>query len=466
MTDSAFASIGVLLKAYRDKTLSPLDVVKAQLERIRRHNPVINAFTLLDEQGALRAAKASEERWRRGAPIGPLDGISFTAKDNLMVAGYPWRRGSRTTDGTAMKESAPIVARCQEAGAVFLGLTTMPEFGFGPVTISPLTGITRNPWDTRKQAGGSSGGAAAGLAAGFSSLAIASDAGGSIRIPAALNGVVGLKPSGGRVPLYPPSAAGTLSCNGPITHTVEDAALVLGLASRADPRDPFAFPADAADAQAQLRDGIRGWKVAVSYTLGFAPRVHAEVSAAVRKAAAVLRDLGALVEEQDPGVEDPFEAYLPLLKAGFRHSLRNLNREQRELLSPQLREIVEGPEIALGDYLAAIERCQALARRMHQFHQTWDVLVTPTVAVPAFAAERHYPEDFEPYSNRRAWTPFTSLFNLTQQPAISVPAGLSSDGLPLGLHIAAARANDAKVLRAAAAYESASPFLGKPPACA
>lgn len=462
MKNPEYLSIGELVRAYGKKTLSPVEVVQAQLGRIREHNAKINAFTVLDGENALKRAQESEARWQRGAPMGPLDGVPFTAKDNLMVAGYPFRRGSLATPAAPVADSSPIVARCQEAGALFMGLTAMPEFGLGPVTISPLTGITSNPWDTRKQAGGSSGGAAAAVSAGFCALSVATDAGGSIRIPAALTGVVGYKPTGARVPIFPPSVAVGLSCNGPLTRTVEDAALVLGLASRADARDPSALPADGADYVAQLRGGVKGWKIALSLTLGFARKVDPEIRAAIRQAAEVFQSLGAVVEERDPGIEDPIDSYLTLFHAGFRFALRNLDAKQRELLSPALRDVLERPEVPINDYLRAQEQCQSYARRMQAFHNEYDVLLTPTVAAPAFPAERSYPADYEEYSNRRAWTPFCSLFNVTQQPAISVPAGLTAARLPIGLHIVGPRAADAKVLRAAFAFEQAFAFSERP----
>lgn len=462
MSEAVYRTAAALVEAFRRKELSPLEVLRAQLERIHAHNAAINAFTLVDEEGALRAARESEERWRRGAPMGPLDGVTITVKDNLMVAGYPFRRGSRSTPQTPVKESAPIVARCLEAGAVMLGLSAMPEFGMGPVTISPLTGITRNPWNTARQAGGSSGGGAAAVAAGFATLSLASDAGGSIRIPAALNGVVGLKPSGGRVPMYPASSAGALSCNGPITHSVEDAALVLNLASRADARDPGALPSSAVDYREGLQEGVKGWRIAVSPTLGYARKVHPELVDALRRAGEAFAALGAVVEERDPGIEDPTEPYLVLLKAGFRYAMRNATAEQKALLGPAQQEILAGADVPLNAYLAAQEHCQGLARRLQAFHQDYDLLLTPTVAWPAFAAERTYPEEFEAFPNRRAWVPFTALFNLTQQPALTVPAGLTAEGLPAGLHIVGPRFAEARVLRAAAAFEAAHPFTQRP----
>ena len=462
MIDPAYASIAELTAAFRRKTLSPVELLQAQLARVHEHNPKVNAFAFLDGDRALEAARASEARWARGTPGGPLDGITFSVKDNLPVAGYPSRRGSLTTSDAPMKETAPIAARCLEAGAVLVGTTTMPEFAMGPVTLNALTGVTRNPWDTGTQAGGSSGGGAAAVAAGFCTLSVASDAGGSIRIPASLCGVTGFKPSAGRVPIYPPSVAGGLSCNGPITLRVADAALALNLATRPDARDPAALPPDGVDYAAAAQGGVKGWKVALSMTLGYARKVHPEVVAAVRRAADALAALGAVVEERDPEIEDPTDTYLTLMRGTVRYSLRALTAAQRKLLAPGARDILEGPEVSLADYLGAQERSLALARRMQAFHAGYDLLVTPTTAWPAFPAERSYPAEFEEFPNRRAWVPFGALFNLTGQPAITVPAGLTAQGLPIGLHIVGPRGADAKVLRAAAAYEAAAPLAERP----
>jgi aspartyl-tRNA(Asn)/glutamyl-tRNA(Gln) amidotransferase subunit A len=454
-----FLSIDQLTRMYKQCEASPVDAVNACLQRIRSHNSKINAFTLIDDQGALRAAAESEARWRRMEPKSALDGVPFTVKDNLMVSGYPFRRGSVVTPDQSSTEDAPIVARCREAGAIFLGLTTMPEFGVGPVTISPLTGITRNPWDIQRQSGGSSGGAAASVAAGFCNFAIGSDAGGSIRIPAALTGVVGLKPSAGRVPMYPASSAGTLSCNGPLTRTVGDAAIVLSYAARPDLRDGMASLADGYDYRDVTGCNIAGIRVAVSETLGYAQLIDPAISAGFKRAVNVFEGLGAVVAAEDPGIEDPIATYLTLLRAGYQYSLRNICKADKERLSTQVREVAfEDNKITLVEYLQALEECQLLARRFHEFHNRYDVLLTPTVAAPAFPAERHYPEEYEKFSNRRAWVPFTAIFNLTGQPAISVPIALTSQGLPIGLQIVGARGAEATILKAAATFEKANDF--------
>ncbi len=264
------------------------------------------------------------------------------------------------------------------------------------------------------------------------------------------------------MPIYPPSVAGGLSCNGPMAGRVADAARVLNVATRPDPRDPAALPPDGVDYVAASEGGIKGWKVALSITLGYARKVHPEVAAAVRRAADALVALGAVVEERDPEVEDPTDAYLTLMRGTVRYSLRALTPQQRAQLTAGARDILEGPEIPLADYLGAQERCLTLARRMQAFHASYDLLLTPSTAWPAFAAERSYPAEFEEFANRRAWVPFGALFNMTGQPAISVPAGLTAQGLPIGLHLVGPRGADAKVLRAAAAYEAAAPIAQRP----
>ncbi|MGE0802699.1 MAG: amidase [Lautropia sp.] len=464
MTAFPFRSLPELARGFERREFSPVEVLAAQLDRIHALNPRVNAFTVTDAGRAHAAARASEARWLRGAPLGPLDGVPFTAKDNLMVAGLPHRRGSRAMPDDAATETAPAVQRCLEAGAVLLGLTTMPELGAGPITISPLTGTTTNPWDTSKHAGGSTGGGAVSVSAGFCPFALGSDAGGSLRIPAALTGVVGFKPTGGLVPMYPPNLAGGLSCVGPLARQVRDAATVLEIIARPDPRDAMALPWRPDSLTRDLERGLSGRRIALSLTLGYAPKVDAEITAAFLRVADLLAELGATVEAADPDIDDPIDAYLVLLQAGYRQALQHLSDGRKALLSPTMTEILaDARALTLEDYLGAQARCQDLARRLLAFHQRFDLLLTPTVAAPAFDAHRSYPAAFEAFLNRRTWTPYTSLFNLTQQPAISIPMGLTGSGLPMGLHIAAPRGGDALVLRAAYALESVLAFDPRPP---
>jgi aspartyl-tRNA(Asn)/glutamyl-tRNA(Gln) amidotransferase subunit A len=464
LSQIGYFGVAQLTAQYRTGKLSPVEVAREMLRRLDAFNGRLNAFSQVQPELTLAQAADSERRWMRGESLGPLDGVPFSVKDTLVAKGFATRRGSRVTSDAPARDSAPIVDRLLEQGGVMLGITTTPEFGGGPVTISPLTGVTRNPWDLEMTPGGSSGGGAAAVAAGIGCIALATDAGGSIRTPAALTGIVGFKPTAGRVPTYPGNVAGGLSSPGALTRSVEDAAIVLGAMAREDVRDPDALPPGATDYMTSLEEGVSGLRVAFSPALGYAREVHSDVAAAVREAARVLGSLGARVEEVDPPISDPLSSYKAMFMAGYAHSLGNLAPEQAALLGPTLRDIVaRGREVTLTQYLQALDARRALAATMAQFHETYDLLLTPTVAVPAFPAERWQPEEFEKYDEPRAWVPFGYPFNLTQQPAASVPCGFTSGGLPVGMQIVGRRFDDALVLRAARAFEAATDWAQRRP---
>lgn len=452
--DSAL-SAAALRDRFAAGSLRPSEAVEGLLARIRRYDPVVNSFTCVTAERALAAAAESDRRWRAGRPLGPLDGMPFSAKDTLMVEGVPFRRGSRATADTLASASAPVVARVLEQGGCLLGITTTPEFGVGPITISPLTGITRNPWDTSRNSGGSSGGAAAGVAAGFSPLALATDAGGSTRIPAGFCGVVGIKPTGGRVPTWPPNVAGALSAPGVIARSVEDAVLLLETVAQPDARDVECAPPPP-EGWLRRPDGIAGLRVALSLDLGHAPRLDPEVAAAVRAAADRIAGLGVEVVEADPPIEPPLETFNTLFRAGFGYALRGFTDAQRALVGETLRDAAaRGAAIGLHDYLAAQDARRDLAARFARFFQDYDLLLTPMTSVTAFAADRWVPEGFEDLGDPRAWTPFGYPVNLIQSPAVTLPCGLSSAGLPIGLQIVAPRFGEAVMLALARAYEAA-----------
>ncbi|MFJ4362735.1 amidase [Streptomyces chartreusis] len=456
MTDLTALTAVQLLDGYRKGDFSPLDATRATLERAERIQPEVNAFVRLTADEALARAGESAERWRRGEPAGLLDGVPVTVKDILLLRGSPTLRGSKTVaDKGHWPEDAPSVARLRAHGAVFLGKTTTPEFGWKGVTDSPLSGVTRNPVDPTRTAGGSSGGAAAAVALGAGPLALGTDGGGSVRIPAAFCGIFALKPTYGRVPLYPASAFGTLAHVGPMTRDAADAALLLDVIGAPDSRDWSALPPAPGSFAAALSGGVRGLRVAYSPSLGGQVAVRPAVAAAVRRAVERLAGLGAYVEETDPDFTDPVDAFHTLWFTGAARVTQHLGPHQRELLDPGLREICGvGARMSALDYLAAVDVRMELGRRMGRFHDSYDLLLTPTLPITAFEAGAEVPKGS---GHRRwtGWTPFTYPFNLTQQPAATVPVGTDGDGLPIGLQVVAARHRDELVLRAAhALYEA------------
>ncbi|MFB4314473.1 amidase [Actinomadura sp. 21ATH] len=459
MTAMADLSATELLAAYRTGELSPVEVTEAVLERIHRHDPEINAFCLVDPEWSLAAARASAERWRRGEPAGLLDGVPVSIKDVLLTRGRPTLRGSRTIDpGQEWADDAPSVARLHEHGAVPIGKTTTPEFAWKGVTDSPLYGVTRNPWDPSRTPGGSSGGASAAVAAGMGPLALGTDAGGSVRIPAAFSGIFALKPTYGRIPHFPASPFGTLAHVGPMTWTVEDAALLMDVVCGFDGRDWSALPPPAAPFAGGSGD-VAGLRVAYSPTLGFAS-VDPEIAALAAAAAETFAELGAKVEEVDPGFADPVEEFEVLWFAGAAKVVEHLTEEQRAGLDPGLREVCEqGARYSAVDYLTATARRMELGRLMGRFHEEYDLLLTPTMPIPAFEAGRESPGG----GRWTGWTPFTYPFNMTQQPAASVPCGFTAAGLPAGLQVVGPRHADAAVLDACLAFERARPWHSRRP---
>ena len=455
-SDPALMTASQMLSLFREGSLSPVEATRAALERIAGLNETLNAFNLVDEENALASARESEERWRLKVPRGRVDGVPTSIKDLMPVQGWPSRRGSLTSSQAADEEDAPCVARLKEHGAVLLGKTTTPEFGWKGVTDSPLTGVTRNPWNTELTPGGSSGGAAVAVATGMGALATGTDGGGSIRIPAAFTGIVGHKPSYGRVPAYPLSPFALVSHVGPMTRSVVDAALMLTVIAEPDCRDPFALPYDATDYSKGLEDGIEGLTIAYSARLGDR-RVEAEIENLVAQAARQFVDLGAKVVPVDPDLPEHDEAFRTIWYTAATQLLQSFTDEQKNQLDPGLIEIAEaGSRCSLSDFYAAMKVREALRTAMNLFHQTYDLLITPSLPLEAFGANQEVPRD----GNQQRWvnwTPFTYPFNVTGQPAISIPCGLTSAGLPAGLQIVGPAYADALVLKAARAFEAVNP---------
>lgn len=447
-----------MVQGFGSGAFSPVDAVGDCMAQIAAWEPRLNALTLVDGDGAQAQAALSAARWQAGRPLSPLDGVPVLVKDILLTRGQPCLRGSFTVDAAGpWPDDAPAVARLREAGAVILARTTTPEIGWKGVTDSPRHGITRNPWDITKTPGGSSGGASAAVAAGYAPLALGTDGGGSIRIPAGFTGIYGLKPSFGRVPAWPLSPFGTVAHIGPMTRTARDAALLLDVISRPDARDWHALPHDPAS-HLPGAASLKGLRVAFSATLGFAT-VDPELAALVRAAVDRMADAGAIITETDPGFDDPLEIYRTLWWAGAGAALAHVTDRNR--LDPGLAEVLEAAEgITLTDYLAATRARGALGAQMRGFMEGFDLLVTPSLPIPAFDAGRLMPEGADPAKSWMGWTPFSYPFNLTQQPAASVPCGFTTGGLPVGVQLVGPMFGDRAVLAASAALEAA---LALPP---
>jgi aspartyl-tRNA(Asn)/glutamyl-tRNA(Gln) amidotransferase subunit A len=463
MADLTQCTATQLLGLYRSGEASPVEATQAVLQRISRLNPLLNAFCLVDEAAAMASAHQSEARWlahrNSGAGVLPLDGVPMSIKDLILTQGWPTLRGSKTVNPDQPWDvDAPVTARLREAGAVLLGKTTTPEFGCKGETNSLLTGISRNPWSLEHTPGGSSGGASAAVSAGLGPLAIGTDGAGSVRIPAAFCGNVGLKPSFGRVPAYPLSPFGSVAHLGPHAMTVEDVALLMNTIALPDARDWTSLPFDGVDYLAGLKGDIKGLRVAYSPTLGYAKNVDSEIAAATAQAAKHLQDLGAVVEQVHPLTEDPLDISTGLWFAGAYQVWRTLSPAQQALTDPDFKAQAElGALLDTHAIHALNQRRGVLGSHLRQFMQRFDLILTPSTAVTAFKAlpAGHSPMDS---AAMLGWTPFSYPFNLSQQPAISLPCGLSSQGLPMGVQLVGPMFGDATLLQAAQALQACYPM--------
>jgi aspartyl-tRNA(Asn)/glutamyl-tRNA(Gln) amidotransferase subunit A len=462
--DLCYMPAADLAAAIRGKRLSPVEVVDAALVRIERLNPSLNAYCTVTAEAARAEARAAEAAVMAGRPLGPLHGVPVCIKDLVVTKGIRTTWGSKIHEYVVPEEDAPLVERLHAAGAIILGKTNTPEYGWTAETDNRVFGPTRNPWDLERSAGGSSGGAGAAVAAGLGPLAVGTDGGGSIRIPSAFCGVFGLKPSFGRVPVYPASAAETLSHAGPMARTVRDAAVMLAVMAGPDERDRNSIPADGADYAGALGGGVRGLRVAWSPDLGYA-LVDPMVREACAGAARAFEESGCRVEEASPGFADPEETWSVLFYGAIAAKLLPYLPEWRARMDPGLVALVEK-----GQGLSAIQFAEAGFRRaelwdtVRRFFGRYDLLLTPTVAVPPLPLGQT--GDIE-IAGRRVprWKafPFNFPFNLTGQPAATVPCGWTDSGLPIGLQIVGRRYEDATVLKAAAAFEAARPWEARRP---
>jgi amidase/aspartyl-tRNA(Asn)/glutamyl-tRNA(Gln) amidotransferase subunit A len=448
--------VDALTEGYGSGAISPVEVAEAALARAEAINPAFNAFTFIDHAGALDAARASEARWRAGAPLSAIDGVPATIKDLVRVKGWTVRYGSQTTDPTPYVDDAPSVARLRAAGAVLIGQTTSPEFGWKAVTDTALNGITRNPWNPVMTPGGSSGGAAVAAATGAGVLHLGTDGAGSIRIPCAFCGISGIKPTFGRVPAYPLSPFGTIAHIGPMTRRVSDTAHMLRAMSGRDaldwvqgfgalgPLDDVAVP-------------FKGVRIGVWSTPPCGD-VHPEVAANFAATVQAIEALGATVEPIDLPFFDEitaiFEAHW---FCGAAARLAMVPEADRGKVDPDLRDIAaRGANYSAPEFIAAQTARGAFGVEMDALLERYDFIVAPGTAIPPFAAGQLVPDGVD-YTDWHIWAGFTFPINLSQQPAAVVPSGLTADGLPLSFQIIGARGKDMQVLGLAQAFETAFP---------
>jgi len=444
----AFLSAVELVRHYRARSLSPVEVTRAILAHVADINPRINALYHVDAEGALATARASEGRWRRNRPMGALDGVPVTLKDSIRVAGMPSPCGTRAlADQPHEAQDSPVTARLREQGAILLGKTTMPDLGMIPSGVSSLHGVTRNPWNLELNSGGSSAGAGAAVAAGLGPLAIGSDIGGSVRIPAAFCGIVGLKPSYGRVPIADPWPA---LVAGPMARSVADVALLLGVISRPDARDYTSLPWDDRDYTDGLGAGVRGMRIGLLTDIGFGPRVLPEIRSLIEAAAQRFASLGAIVTPMPPIFDADPEPDFDRLVLGYGWSeFSTFAPEQQSLVLPAI-----AAWCRLGERLSPLEYTRAQVgigntrRRVITATAAYDYVISPTMGIETFGAELPWTPEGSQHN------PFCFPFNLSEQPALSLCCGFTTGGLPVGLQVVGKRFDDAGVLRVGRAFEA------------
>ena len=456
-------SATAMLDGFAAKRYSPCEVLEAVLKRIEARQPTLNAFQLIDAKRARRAARASTERWRKGRPCGVLDGVPIAIKDVTETKGWPTLNGSLAVDPKGpWREDADVVERFRASGAVIVGKTTTPEFAWRGITESEVHGITRNPWNLQWNPSGSSGGAGAAVSSGMVAIATGTDSGGSVRGPASFCNIVGLKPTFGRVPVWPVSPMLMIEHCGPLARTVRDVALALGIMAGFDPRDGYALAGGAPDYSHGLERGVRGLRIAYSPTLGVGP-IDPAVTKVVAGARRVFSALGAKVTQVDLNLSPAIRASEVIASVIAARLIKSLGKRSARLRNPMLIEIgASASRFDAAEFINAEASRASLRAEMESFHQKYDVLIAPVLSVPPFSVGRDDPPGWKS-NNRGGWFNPAVPFDMTGQPAISVPCGFSPEGGPIGLQIIGPQGGDALVLRVARAFEKANPAGRKRP---
>ncbi|HMN71641.1 MAG TPA: amidase [Rhodoblastus sp.] len=442
-----------LRAAYAEGALSPVEALEAVILRVERLEPRLMALWATDFESARRSARESEERWRRGAPLGPIDGAPLTIKENIATKGVAMPLGTAATDLVPSPADAPPAARARESGALIFARTTMPDYGMLSSSKSSFHKLSRNPWDVTKTPGGSSAGAGAAAAAGYGPLHVGTDIGGSVRLPAGWCGIFTLKPSLGRIPIDPPFQGRVA---GPMTRTVEDAALFMEVLSLPDPRDHMSLPYQRIDWRSLDRD-VKGLRIGLHLDAGVGLPVDPEVRAAVEAAARAFETAGAIVEPLDPFLtRDMLDGQDRFWRARAHADIAALPEERKAKILPFIRAWAESAAPFSGqDVYSGFAQSMALRKATEAATRRFDYVLSPTAPIPAFDAELPSPtnDPERPFEH----IAFTLPYNMSEQPASSINCGYTSSGLPIGLQIAGRRFDDLGVLQISRAWERMRP---------
>jgi len=463
--DLCYTPATKLAALIRAKKLSPVELTRTVLERIERLNPRLNAFCNVTADSAMKGAREAEQAVMKKRKLGPIHGIPFSVKDLSFTAGVKTMGGSHIFADRVPEHDAPFVRRLKAAGGILIGKTTTPEFGWKALSGCPLTGDTHNPWKLGFNTGGSSAGAGAAAAAGLGPLHQGSDGAGSIRVPSSFCGVFGHKPSYGRIPQWPVSNNDYTTHNGPMTWTVGDSALMMSIMAGPDDWDRTSLDAAPADYQGKLNRGIKGLRVAWSPNLD-GLRVDPEVAEVVKRAVVAFKETGAKVEEVTPGFADTHDMIRIMWCAHYAGAWGPYLPKWREKMDPAFVACIEdGMKVSVVDYIDARGKKLIHWDSVRPLFEKYDLLLTPSVSVPALPLGRINPEGWPQHPwDWLGWASFSYPFNFTGQPACSIPAGHTKAGLPVGLQIVGRRFADLTVLQAAAAFEKARPWQKKRPA--
>lgn len=447
-----FMTILQMHDAITKKEISPVEIVNRAIVRQEETEDSLNAFVTTTPELALEAARRSEKRAVKGKLIGRLDGIPVSIKDLMPVNKIRWTSGSKVLKDNYADEDAVIASRLTSLGGCIIGKTTTSEFGCKAVGDSPLTGLTRNPWDLTKTPGGSSCGAAASVAAGITPVAIGTDGGGSIRIPASFTGLFGIKPTFGRIPFYPVAATPTLAHTGPLTRTVRDSALLLQECSGFDRRDSFSIAGKVKNYLMECDLPCDGLRVAWSPTLGYAKPTQ-EIVNITEKSLQIMEKLGCNVEIVTNVMNDPIDMWMAEFYAGVGTKLKNVVLETPEILDPAIVKILSNAlDQSIEEYYVKLFQRYDLRYKMFKFFNEYDILITPTLPVEPFDVGLDVPPMLTE-RNIVSWSYYTYPFNLTGQPAASLPAGVTNTGLPVGLQLVSKLQGECNIFRLASAYE-------------